>query len=64
MQTERNLQMKQSGPGAIAVEAFTGFFSVCESANAIVFCKFPLKSGPLYTIFREKANFADRHGHV
>ena len=30
--------------------SFTGLFSVCESAKAIVFLKFPLKSGPSYAI--------------
>ena len=39
-------------------------FSVCESAKAIVFLKFPLKSGPSYAIVREKTNFTDRHVHV
>ena len=39
-------------------------FSVCESAKAIVFLKFPLKSGPSYAIVREKTNFTDGHVHV
>ena len=39
-------------------------FSVCESAKAIVFLKFPLKSGPSYAIVTEKTNFTDRHVHV
>ena len=42
----------------------TGLFSVCESAKAIVFLKFPLKSGPSYAIVREKTNFTDGHVHV
>ena len=41
------MQMIQSGPGGIVVEAFIGLFSVCESAKVIVLCKFPLKYGPL-----------------
>ena len=44
--------------------SFTGLFSVCESAKAIVFLKFPLKSGPSYAIVREKTNFTDGHVHV
>ena len=44
--------------------SFTGLFSVCESAKAIVFLKFLLKSGPSYAIVREKTNFTDRHVHV
>ena len=40
--------------------SFTGLFSVCESAKAIVFLKFPLKSGPSYAIVREKTNFTDK----
>ena len=34
---ERNLQMIQSGPGGIVVEAFTGLLSVCASAKDIAF---------------------------
>ena len=55
----KNMQLMQSGPGGIVVEAFTGFFSVFESAKVIVLCKFSLKSGPLYAILREKTNFTD-----
>ena len=44
--------------------SFTGLFSVCECAKAIVFLKFLLKSGPSYAIVREKTNFTDRHVHV
>ena len=50
----KNMQLMQSGPGGIVVEAFTGFFSVFESAKDIVLCKFALKSGPLYAILRER----------
>ena len=39
-------------------------FSVCESAKAIVFLKFPLKSGPSYAIVRGKTSFTDTHVHV
>ena len=53
------MQLIQSGPGGIVVEAFTGLFSVFESAKVIVLCKFSLKSGPLYAILREKTNFTD-----
>ena len=56
--------MIRSGPGGNAVQAFTGLFTVCESAKAIVFCKFPLKSEPFYAILREKANLTDRKIHV
>ena len=56
--------MIQSGPGGVFVEAFTGLFSVCESAKAIVLLKFPLKSGPSCAIVKEKTNFTDRHVHV
>ena len=38
--------MIQPGPGGAAIQAFTVLVSVCESAKAIVFLKFPLKSGP------------------
>ena len=44
--------------------SFTGLFSVCESAKAIVFLKFPLKSGPSYAIVTEKTNFTDKHVQV
>ena len=43
----KNMQLMQSGPGGIVVEAFTGFFSVFESAKDIVLCKFSLKYGHL-----------------
>ena len=43
----KNMQLIQSGPGEIVVEAFTGLFTVFESAKVIiVLCKFSLKSGP------------------
>ena len=60
----KNMQLIQSGPGGIVVEAFTGLFTVFVSAKAIALCKFSLKSGPLYAILREKANCTDRHVHV
>ena len=60
----KNMQLVQSGPGGIVVESFTGLFTVFVSAKVIVLCKFSLKSGPLYAILREKANFTDRHKHV
>ena len=60
----KNMQLIQSGPGGIVVEALTGLFTVFESAEVIVLCKFSLKSGPLYAILREKANCTDRHVHV
>ena len=43
---------------------FYGFVFVCEPLKAIVFLKFPLKSGPSYAIVKEKTNFTDRHVHV
>ena len=58
-----NMKLIQSGPGGIVLEAFTGLFSVFESAKVIVL-QFSLKSGPLYAILREKANFTDRHVHI
>ena len=36
------MQLIQSGPGGTVVEAFTGLFSVFESAKVIVLCKFSL----------------------
>ena len=60
MQTERNLQMIQSGLGGIVVETFTGLFSVFESAKVIVLCKFSLKSGP----GKRRILQTDRHVHV
>ena len=60
----KNMQLIQSGPGGIVVEAFTGLFTVFISAKVIVLYKFSLNSGPLYAILREKANFTDRHVHV
>ena len=44
--------------------SFTSLFFVCEPLKAIVFLKFPLKSGPSYAIVKEKTNFTDRHVHV
>ena len=58
------MQLIQSGPGGIVVEAFTGLFTVFEFAKVIVRYKFSLNSVPLYAILRERANFADRHVHV
>ena len=43
---------------------FYGFVFVCEPLKAIVFLKFPLKSGPSYAIVKEKMKFTDRHVHV
>ena len=34
---EKKSAMIQSGPGGVVVEAFTGLFSVCESAKDIAF---------------------------
>ena len=36
------MQLIQSGPGGIVVEALTGLFTVFESAEVIVLCKFSL----------------------
>ena len=56
----KNMQLMQSGPGGIVVEAFTGFFLFLNPRKLIiVLCKFSLKSGPLYAILREKTNFTD-----
>ena len=38
----KNMQLIQSGPGGIVVEALTGLFTVFESAEVIVLCKFSL----------------------
>ena len=43
----KNMQLIQSGPGGIVVEAFTGLFTVFESVKVIVLCKFSLKYGHL-----------------
>ena len=57
-----NSKLKATTP--LMRPSFTGLFSVCESAKAIVFLKFPLKSGPSYAIVREKTDFTNRHVHV
>ena len=41
-----NMKLIQSGPGGIVLEAFTGLFSVFESAKVIVFCNFLLNLDP------------------
>ena len=41
------MQLIQSGPGGIVVEAFTGLFTVFEFVKVIVLCKFSLKYGHL-----------------
>ena len=51
------MQLMQSGPSGIVVEAFTGLFSVFESAKAIVLCKFPLAYGPLLANIKGKEEF-------
>ena len=59
----KNMQLIQSGPGGIVVEALTGLFTFLNPRKLFCFANF-LLSGPLYAILREKANFTDRHVHV